>query len=259
MIIIVLIVQLIFCQFYSKEISLLDYNFINKPIILFFLSFLIPLTGWLFIKPLITSYLDLKIENKKLFKFKRNYIFFKNTLISERKVGYQNLQSDLFIGNKDAKLGITIVTNPLCKYCKDTHIVITDLLKKYSDKIRINLFFNYNPKNEDEDLKSENIEKLHLKLVDIYFDKNQELFLEALGDWFMNKDYDKWFNKYGNTLNSKEDYINILKNQHQQNRSNKIQFTPSIFIGEFSYPSIYDKKDILLYFNDLLEDPEILV
>ena len=140
-------------------------------IIIFLSSFIISLIGWLFIKPLISTYFDLKSENKKLFKFKRNYNLFKNTLFSERKVDNQNLQSDLFIGNKSAKLVLTIVTNPLCSFCKDTHLVINDLIKKHSNHIRINLFFNFKP--EENDLKeNDKITKLHLKLIDIYFNKN---------------------------------------------------------------------------------------
>lgn len=257
-IIIVLIVQFLFCEFYPKEISLLDYNYQNNTIILFLCSFLIPLIGWLFIKTFISSYFDLKSKNKKLFKFKRNYNLFKNTLISERKVDYQNLSSDLFIGNKNAKLIITVVTNPLCKYCKETHLVVSDLIKKYSDQIRINIFFNFKP--EEGDLKeNDEITKLHIKLVDLFFNKKkQKLFLEALGDWFFNKNYDKWFNKYGEELINKKDCINLLREQHQQNINNEVQFTPTVFVNEFSYPIIYDKDDILLYIDDLLYDKEII-
>jgi protein-disulfide isomerase len=50
-----------------------------------------------------------------------------------------------------------------------------------------------------------------------------------------------------------------LKNQYQQNLNNNVQFTPTFFVGEFSYPKFYDKKDILLYTDDLKQDIQILI
>ena len=145
----------------------------------------------------------------------------------------------------------------MCKFCKETHSVIEELFKKHSSDIRINIFFNF--KLEEGDLKeNEEIAKLHIKLVDLFLNKNQELFLEALGDWFLNKNYNKWFNKYGEELNNKKDCIKLLRDQYQQNINNEVQFTPTVFVNEFSYPIIYDKDDILLYIDDLLDDKEII-
>jgi hypothetical protein len=256
-IIAVLFVELLYCQFYTRGLSILNFNFQNRLIIFFISPFLISLIGWLFIKPFVSSYFNLRLENKKLFKFKRNYNLFKSSLIAEKRINYENLQSDIFIGNKDAKLKLTLVTNPLCKFCKETHSVIEQLFKKYSSGIRINIFFNF--KLEEGDLKeNEEIAKLHIKLVDLFLNKNQELFLEALGDWFLNKNYNKWFNTYGEELINKKDSINLLREQYQQNINNEVQFTPTVFVNEFSYPIIYDKADILLYIDDLLDDKEII-
>ena len=254
----ILIIELLYCTFYGKEFTLLDFSFRKELVILFLASFIISLIGWLLIKPFMSSYFNLKSENKKLFKFKRNYNLFKNTLISERKVDYQNLQSDLFLGNKDAKLKLTLVTNPLCKFCKDTHGVIEQLIKKHSNDIRINIFFNFYAENNNSN-KKDLIKNLHFKLIENYLNKGQDLFLESLGDWFSNKDYGNWFNKFGEILSNDKEYIELLKKQYDQNTENKVQFTPSVFVGEFSYPTIYDQKDILLYIDDLLEDEEILV
>ncbi len=256
-IIAVLVAELFYGISQTKEISLLEFNFQNKLIIVFLSSFIISLVIWLFIKPIISSYFNLKSENKRLFKFKRNYNLFKSSLIVERRINYKNIQSDIHLGNKDAKLKLTLVTNPLCKFCGEIHGVIEDLIKKYSNEIRINILFNFKPK-EDYLKDNKEIAKLHLKLVDLFFNKNQELFLEALGHWFLNKDYTKWFKEYGEELINEKDCITVLQEQHQQNTNNKIQFTPTVFINEYSYPIIYDKKDILLFIDDLLEDTDIL-
>jgi hypothetical protein len=254
----ILIIELLYCTFYNKEFILLDFSFQKELVILFLSFFILSLAGWLLIKPFISSYFTLKSENTKLFKFKRNYNLFKNTLISDRKVHYQNLKSDLFLGNKDAKLKLTLVTNPLCKFCKETHSVIELLIKKHSNDLRINIFFNFYAENNNSN-KKDPIKNLHLKLIENYLIKGPIFFLESLGDWFSNKDYNNWFNKFGENKSNDKEYIELLKKQYDQNTVNKVQFTPSLFIGEFSYPLIYDKKDILLYIYDLLEDEDILV
>ena len=257
-IIAILIIEFLLCQFFPKEIDLLNFNYLNQFALLFLFPFIISLTGWLFLKPLLTSYFHVKDKYRELYKFKKNYNLFKSALLSERKVAHQNLQSDLFIGNKNAKLTITIVTNPLCKYCKDTQLLVNELIKKYKDEIRINIFFNYKLNKEVLEENNE-ITKLHTKLVDLYLNKGQTVFLEALSSWFLSKNYDQWFGIYGEILEKKEDSIKLLKKQDQFNTNNNILFTPTLFIGSFFYPALYNKEDILFFINELLEDYEILI
>lgn len=139
--------------------------------------FIIPLFGWLFIKPLITKYYTLQSENKKLFKFKRNYSLFKQSLLAERKIDYKNLESVITIGNKNAKLKISIVTNPLCNFCKKTHFAIEELLYKYSENIQINIHFSFLLSKENNNQK----DLLHYKLIDIYLTQGKVAFMKALG------------------------------------------------------------------------------
>lgn len=251
-IILVLLIQLLFLNFYLTEISLLDYNYTEKSIFLFLLSFVLSSIGWLIVKPFLSSYFNLVIENKKLFKFKRNYDLFKASLFNEKQTNYENLTSEIFLGDKDAKLKLTLVTNLLCKHCKDMHSVIEHLMNRHSGKIKINILFHFYPDSSDTDLNL--TRKLHIKLLDNYFNKGQELFLESLGEWFTYKNFDKWFKKYGENSVNDIEYSELLKKQFKQNNNNDIKFTPSFFIGEYAYPKIYDKKDILLYIDDLLEE-----
>ncbi len=217
--------------------SLFYYNtipnniYINLRTIFYFsISFIIPLISWVLIKPIITKYYTLQSENKKLFKFKRNFSLFKHSLLVERKIDSKNLESVMSVGNKNSKLKISIVTNPMCNFCKKAHTIIEELLQKHSDNIQINIHFSFIPSDKNDSFKN----LLHHKLVEIYLKQGEQKFMDALGSWFKNKDFEKWFSKYGKNIavDKKSEIQNILQNQHENNRKNNILFTPSLFIGK---------------------------
>ena len=243
--------------FYFK-INMSDFR-LNKLSIsiflLFVFSFLLPLFILKFSKPLYVNLIKIKGENKSLSKFKRNYFTFKQTLIAGKKVSYKNLKSKINLGSDQAKLKITVITNPLCKFCRDTHLIIEELLKKHPKDIQINILFFFDSTNESEDL----ISNLHYKLLEIYLDKGEDDFLKALGNWFENKEYNKWFKRHGKISKGSGKYKDILRIQNAQNEENGIQFTPSMFIGGYQYPNTYEKKYIPMFIDDLLEDKDLLV
>lgn len=255
-IIAVLLAETLFSFYQISSFDFLNPSIKSKQIFLFLSSYLVSLMLWFVVKPILTTYYELKSNNKNLYKFKRNYNLFKNTLLKEKSLKIKNLQSEVFIGNPNSKFQITIVTNPLCKFCEKTHTVIEDLVKKYKDKLKINILFNINPKSDD--LSNNKILKLHLKLLETFFKEGEEQFLKAFGNWFQTKDYDLWFNRYGKDIKDKEDYLKILETQYFQNKNNDIRFTPSVFIAGFSFPQIYDKEDILFFIEDLLEEEVLL-
>lgn len=242
-------------SFWVYQTSELSFYFSNISLMIYLLSFLIVTMAWLAIKPLLNQYFDLKNEHKKLFKFKRNYAMFKKELLSQQETMYTQLPSDLIVGNPQAPLKLSIVTNPFCKYCKEAHFQLEELLEQYPEEISLNVLFLFDP----EIASTTTSEELHYRLIDIYHYHGPQKFMEALGEWFKHKKFDKWIAKYGGLEGEKEAIKKIFLEQNISNTNNQVLFTPTITLGNYRFPLSYEKNDIQLFIQDLLEDQDILI
>jgi protein-disulfide isomerase len=79
------------------------------------------------------------------------------------------------------------------------------------------------------------------------------VFLTALHDWFENKDESQLIVSEKSTITDLK--INeILQEQYLMNQANEISFTPAIIINQYQYPKMYERKELVHFINDLLED-----
>jgi len=242
-----------FWYYQSNELS---FDFNTASLGLYLVSFLLVTIAWLSIKPFLNRFFELKDDHKKLFTFKRNYSMFKSELLSQKKTDYTSLPAHFIVGNPDAPLKLSIVTNPFCKYCKEAHFELDDLLKRHPDQLCLTVLFLFDLEVPSNDSSAE----LHYRLADIYMNEGDRTFMGALGDWFANKDYEAWSKKYGKFHGDKDVISNIFITQRNSHKENEVLFTPTITPGNYRYPQAYEKGDIPLFLQDLLEeDQDILL
>lgn len=250
MIIAVLYIELINYLFYNN-IHFDNLNLISISIFIFgFLSFLL---SWIISKPIIKKYFDLKSFELESIRFKRNYKLFKLALKDSKKVNYETLKSKVTIGNHNANLKITIITNPFCGYCADAHKILEDIVLKNYDKVLLNIRFHFSPDQQDD-----NSIMLINSLLRIYFKNNEKNFMNALSFWFENKNFEKWFSIFGNDEVS-SNTESILATQYIMNKENGFSFTPAIIIGEYLYPEFYNKNDLPHFIDELTDDEDFLI
>jgi len=250
MIIVVLYLELGIYSFFSnylfRELHLFS-------ILIFLFGFISSLLIWVTIKPYIKTYFGLKSSQLESIRFKRNYKLFKLALKDSKKIEYQSVKSVLNVGNPDAPLKITIVTNPFCGYCTEAHKTLDDLMRSYPNQILLNIRFNFNHEHANDDSKF-----LHYRLVQLYFEKGAKAFMEALGLWFKNKDINQWFSQYGKgEINAETE--RILTIQIKQNQDNTLTFTPAIIIGDHLYPSMYNRSELPNFISELIDDDDFWV
>lgn len=242
-------------SFWYYQANDLNFDFYNSSLILYLVSFLLVTVAWLTMKPFLNRFFELKDDHKKLFKFKRNYSMFKSELVAQKRTNYATLPANFIVGNPEAPLKLSIVTNPFCKFCKEAHFELDDLLKKYPEQLCLNVLFLFDP-NVPSDATSEG---LHYRLVDIYHNDGDRKFMDALSDWFRDNDYDAWKKKYGEFNGDKDLISDIFITQRDSHKENEVLFTPTITLGNYRYPQAYEKSDIPLFIQDLLEDNDILL
>jgi protein-disulfide isomerase len=220
-------------------------------ILLYGLVFMSVLKAWLGLKKSLTNQKELKEFQIKGTRFMRNYQIFKNTLLVSDKTNYQSLSSgNVIVGNENAPLKITLVTNPFCGYCKEAHTIIEEILKKHKDSLCVDFRFNFNVEDCNDQF-----EKVHQKLIQIYFDNGQETFLKALHLWFEKRDESQLIVSEKSTITHGK-ISKILKEQYLMNQVNKISFTPAIIINQYQFPKMYDRTELVYFINDLVEDED---
>jgi uncharacterized membrane protein len=218
------------------------------------------ITGiWYLIKPSLFENKSLKEFQLKALRFKRNYQLFKLALDQEKEIVQFTGGSPLVLGNAQAPLTLHFVTNPYCKFCKESHTVIEDLLEAYGDQVRIAIGFNFNASEFKKFADKEAVAKerlfLHRNLVEIYKQEGVTQFMKAIGEWFQGKNIETWKAKYGRQIQDIDAVDGILDAQDEWNRQNTLNFTPALVVGSKMFPvDYYEVKDIQYFITDLLEE-----
>jgi len=197
-----------------------------------------------------------KDENtlKRNLKFRRNYQFFKNNLSLQKRLVNTDFSSAFVFGNENADQNLTFVTNPFCKHCKEFYPVFLKLVKKYSDELRITIFFDIDLSRDDLDNRT-----VHVNLTNIYINSENKIeFLEALSGWYEVQGYSEdksgWYQKYSKYFGNPESALALLKGHEEWVSSNGVHFTPNIFINDTEYPVQYERADLEFFIPELLSE-----
>ncbi|KAA0127286.1 hypothetical protein FY557_14045 [Chryseobacterium sp. SN22] len=232
------------CLFFLKRDGDIDIKtFFLFSVIFFIVAGLIYL-----LKPVLLERKYLNDRYIKQLRFVRNYEIFKNTLL---KSEIENFEEEFIIlGNRESKNKISIITSPMCGYCKDAHHILEKIISQHSNDIAISIRFNF---SENFDEKTKN---LFLRLGEIYEQKGDNIFIYALKEWFENKNFENWFFKFGkpeNTNPVKEKLEKVTK----ENYNKGLHFTPNLFLNQYNYPSLYDRENLEFFIADWIEDNDL--
>jgi uncharacterized membrane protein/thiol-disulfide isomerase/thioredoxin len=192
---------------------------------------------------------NLQKSNAKNLRFKRNYDLFKRELLENEKITFTNTET-FSVGNQDARLRISIVSNPYCGFCKDAHKIVENLLSKYPNDISVQMRFNYSP-----DPQNEKFTNLISDFMYTYKNKPTQEFLHLVESWFETRDEDKIRQKTGNASNNED--LTPLVEMSVENKSAGLNFTPIMLINGYQFPDKYDREDIYYFIDELTEDEEI--
>lgn len=231
-----------------KNMYIIDFSYV-----FFITSLLTTASLWILIQPLLKKeqlFEKLKIEHVK---FKRNFKLFNAALnlnpILDTAIPAVN---ELIFGNKNAKLNIVVVTNPMCGYCKESHKLVEKILSNKELDLKVIIRFNVSP----ESIESPGT-KIALKILELYHTSNEEQCLQALSDIYGELDSESWLKKWGTTSNN--DFLETLNNEKEWCNKNKINFTPAILINGKQYPKEYGRMDLLYFLEEFIEEQEEIV
>ncbi len=199
------------------------------------ISFLFPISIWLFVKPSLEKARILPDLKRSLMAYKYNTGVFMSYLENQHaaSVGF----SPIILGNEEAPVLITMVSNPYCGPCAKAHEALDSILSGYSDYVKVEfIFIGGNRANEV------------IKHI-CSLDKSQTY--NALNDWYKIVNYAKWAREYPTQIT--EDSESQFNRFASWSNITQITHTPTFFINGKELVSPYTIQDLKYHVKVLAE------
>ncbi|ELR70693.1 hypothetical protein C900_03466 [Fulvivirga imtechensis AK7] len=167
--------------------------------------------------------------NIQVLQFERNFELFCAYLERQKAADITPWKNDLQMGNPEALLQLTIVSNPFCQPCAEAHMIVQHLLHRYSADLGVTIRFAVDGQDPGDKV----LEAVDYLLQYIY--SHPEIFNKptavgrVLHDWYEKMDLVQFKKQYKAT-----ERVNtgVLMSKHEEwSRRNKIMHTPTLFIN----------------------------
>jgi uncharacterized membrane protein len=228
------------------------FSFSSTAVIISVISFSLPVVFWLAVRERFIDSFRIPNLERSLSRFTNSERIFQTLLANQPTVDLENFEYEISIGNNDAPVTITLVSNPACGPCAVAHAAVEDLLLRFEDRIKVNFRFTFNLNEPDSESTRMVRHVIALSLSD------QTFCLKALSDWFLlggKMDLGNWLAKYPvPALNEEMAKVDsILEQQANWFKNAHITSTPTLLINGKKYPEEYTMGDLKFQIRKLLE------
>lgn len=194
--------------------------------------------------------------NKQIIEDKNNYENYKyqyyrlyrqperisHLLNSLPEADIDQLPYDIRLGDPHPKVILTEVISPFCGPCGGSMQKATEILEMFDAglQIRIRLIDTKGEKDKNTEIISH--------LLTLARETDQPTLLMALNAWFEKMDYSEWSREYplkGETISEEEveNYLQIVRNH-------RIEYTPTVYIGNKQIPAGLNVGDLRYYIEE---------
>ncbi|MBX9783040.1 MAG: hypothetical protein K2X48_07090 [Chitinophagaceae bacterium] len=220
---------------------------VTTEIISLFFLFSLTCTGWYYCKGIFTKGRKLVQTETDLLSFKRNYHLFLPFYKSENPVDDTALsnQQQIIIGNKNAPVCMTLITNPLCEACQKAHKLLNELRNQSRNDISLRIVF-YVPYQNLNDPRT----MIAGWLTETYL-KNNDKGIEAIEKWYTHPDTNK-FDKLKLPKEVIEKQQSYLQNHAEWCIEQRLILTPLLLINNKLFPLIYRTEDLQYHIENII-------
>ena len=170
-----------------------------------------------------------------------------NALIENGECYETSLEdSSILFGNTEAKMRVTILSNPHCNPCARMHKHVENLLRLSGGEICIQyIFSSFN----------ENLEDSNRYLIFCYFEYGQDEALSKFADWYLKDkfNYEKVVKKNAAHIHTIKIEREMERHREWRNRTSLIE-TPTILVNGYKLPDEYEIEDLAMIVNTIKEE-----
>ena len=204
--------------------------------------------AWYWLKQKLDRLNKAELTNLEYLKFRRNYKLLDALYAQENQVHTAPLEREIVMGNENAPLQLTIISNPYCIHCKEVHTYVERILEQHKNNIGINIRLNVKLRNTESDQVN-----VSTRLLELYEQQGADLCLEAMHDIYSDNDFEQWNEKWG-AVEAKDDYLQVLENSKAWCKEHQMNFTPEILINGRTFPVEYPREDLPFSIDELFEN-----
>jgi hypothetical protein len=201
----------------------------------FILCFLFPVVLWGLIKPVLMENSALKTTRWQLKQFKYNSGLFTLGLMNQKHYEANDELRPIVLGNPNAELVITLVTNPFCGPCSEVYHFFDQWMREREDlQLRIIILASG---------KAVQIRAAE-HMIGLGLLKDKKLIAQALNDWYgqSSKVYEKWQKKYPVLIT--DTIKKAFDLQQRWCETAGINYTPAILVNGHILPEPYQVEDL---------------
>jgi protein-disulfide isomerase len=145
----------------------------------------------------------------------------------------------LLFGNPDARLRITILTNPFCNPCAKMHKRVEKLLKETNENVCIQYIFS---------AFNESLEYANRCFIAIYLEKGSRAAWQLYSEWFEGgKALEKvFFDKLQLDMTNPAIEVEFQKHEAWKEQT-KLRATPTILVNGYKLPDNYKIEDLRFF------------
>jgi uncharacterized membrane protein/thiol-disulfide isomerase/thioredoxin len=201
--------------------------------------FLVPIAVLVLVKSLLGSLYKSNIAEKNLRKFKYNSKVFELLLHEQPKFSLPNKDWSIVLGNEESNNIITMVSNPYCGPCADTHKLLDELL---SNNTNLQARIVFTAKNVAEDYKTP-VSRYLMALNEL---SDKSIIQNALNHWYKEKRLESLSKKY--PIAAEQNHNQKLDKQKEWCEIVEITETPTILVNGRRIPDLYSLADLKYMF-----------
>lgn len=224
--------------FFGAPFRISELSFQTNLVTYAVLSFLLPISIWVIIKPLLLTSIKSQYLEEYLKRFKNNSLIFNKLLTSQEHYTISDDLLPIRSGNPLAPNIISIVSNPYCGPCGQAHSKIHHLVNQRND-IQMETIFTTASHDDD----SRTCVARHL--IRLNLSDNTQLVENGLSDWYKlahNGGYKHWADKYPVEQDTRSHLI--IEKQTNWCQQADVRFTPTILINGYKLPNPYTIDDL---------------
>ncbi len=213
--------------------------------------------AWIVIKPFMTDRQKVHAHSIKIRKWRQNPAWF-NALLPLHKAIDRNIwNKEIFYGNPNGVLQITLATGPYCEPCSIAHARLEHIFARYPDDIGVKIRFVIKEAKSRDKEATMTILNTYQRLVwqdnsSIDYAKNP-LAEQIIKDWFVNQNMQAFQKLYTPGTEDNTAMLSLLRQHIHWGQQFQIEQTPGFFVNGFEMPNPHTLTDLNIFLDSYIE------
>lgn len=214
-------------------------------------------SGWMLMKPYFLNSRKVDEQLITIRKWRQNPQWFHAILPLHKAIDRAIWDREIFYGNPDGVLQITLATAPFCGPCSRAHAQLEHIFSRYPGDIGIKIRFVIKETNEKD--REACLSILHTyqhtlwKNVDGHDYLTNELGRQIIEAWFKKQNLKAFLAKYPNNQKNTDEILPLLLQHIQWGEQFEIEQTPGFFINGHEMPNPHTLTDLNIFLDDYMQ------